>query len=76
MTALLEQAIKAVQQLGEAEQDSMAVAILAEVHASDKGWDARLARSAASIDAMAREAIAEHQRGESQPMEALRVTVD
>jgi hypothetical protein len=68
MTKLLDQALRAVAALPEAEQDALAVAILAEVK-GDESWDRQFGASATQLEHLADEAIAEHRQGRSQPLD-------
>lgn len=68
MTKLLDQALRAVAELPEAEQDALAVAILAEVK-GDESWDRQFGDSATQLERLADEAIAEHRQGRSQPLD-------
>jgi len=69
MTALLEQAVAALQGLPEAAQDHFAVQILAEVNASDDGWERRLVATMPELDQLANEAIREFERRETLPVD-------
>ena len=68
MTKLLEEALRAVAQLPDAEQDALAVAIMAEV-AGDVSWDERFRASADALVRLADEAISEHRAGRSEPLD-------
>ena len=68
MTRLLEQAIAALAQLPDAEQDALARALLDEVGA-DARWEARFAQSGESLADLAGEALAEHRAGRTQPLD-------
>lgn len=68
MTKLLEEALRAVSQLPDAEQDALASAILAEV-AGDAAWDDRFRASASELERLADDAIEEHRRGQSRPLD-------
>ena len=68
MTKLLEEALRAVAKLPDAEQDALASAILAEV-AGDAAWGDRFRASADELEHLANEAIEEHRQGRSQPLD-------
>lgn len=69
MTAMLAEAFARIQQLPEAEQDHFAMLILAEVSAQDDGWNRRLAATLPELDKLAAEALEEHKRGETLPID-------
>lgn len=62
MTALLQQAFAAAQELPESEQDLVAKWLLAEIRAR-AAWDDSFARSHPSLQQMADAALAEHRSG-------------
>jgi hypothetical protein len=66
MTALLEQAIRAASQLSDADQDSLAVRMLAEIAKEDE-FDRALQSTGHLLAKMAQEAIAEHRAGLTLP---------
>ena len=68
MTKLLEQALRAVAELPEAEQDALAAAILAEVN-GDASWDRQFGDSATQLERLADDAITEHRQGRSEPLD-------
>jgi hypothetical protein len=68
MTRLLDQALRALADLPEAEQDALAVAILAEVK-GDETWEQQFGASAAQLERLADEAMSEHREGRSQPLD-------
>ena len=68
MTKLLEQALRAVAELPDAEQDALATAILAEVQGEHE-WDRRFVASAGDLERLADDALAEHRQGRSQPLD-------
>ena len=68
MTKLLEEALRAVAEWSDAEQDALAAAILAEV-AGDAEWDAQFHASAPALARLADEALSEHRQGRSQPLD-------
>jgi hypothetical protein len=68
MTKLLEQALRAVADLPDAEQDALATAILAEVQGEEE-WDRRFGASTGDLAHLADEALAEHRGRRSQPLD-------
>ena len=68
MTKLLEEALRAVSRLPDAEQDALASAILAEV-VGDAAWDDRFRASARELEQLADDAIEEHRRAQSRPLD-------
>ena len=68
MTELLEKAFAEAARLTEEEQDMLARTLLEDFAAEEK-WDATLANSQAKLGALADEALAELDRGETQPLE-------
>ncbi len=68
MTKLMEQALRAVAELPEAEQDALAVSILAEVK-GEEAWDRQFQDSARQLEHLADEALSEHGEGRSTPLD-------
>ncbi|MBS1106759.1 MAG: hypothetical protein H6Q91_2261 [Deltaproteobacteria bacterium] len=68
MTKSLEHVFAIASRLPESEQEDLAAAILAEIEAEDR-FDAALAGSPESLDELADEALAEHRRGKTQPLD-------
>lgn len=68
MTKLLEEAIAAVSQLPEADQDAIAALILKEL-ASEQRWTEAFAKSETQLAQLADEALAEFRQGKTQPLE-------
>jgi hypothetical protein len=68
MTELLRQAIREMEKLPSEEQDALAAWILAEL-ASERRWTQLLNRSQDVLAQLAQEALEEHRRGETQPLE-------
>ncbi len=68
MTQLLETAFKAASQLPEVEQNIMARWILDELGSENK-WERLFAESEDVLDRLADEALAEHEQGETQPLD-------
>lgn len=73
MTALLQKAFAKLQRLPEAEQDHVAVMILAQVEHGDSAWDRSFAESQDMLAMLADEAIAERKRGETEPLDINRM---
>ena len=70
MSTLLEKALKKVVALSPDEQDAIASQILASLDDED-GWKKRFADKRDVIRRMAREALAEDERGETAPLSDL-----
>jgi hypothetical protein len=68
MTKLLEEAIAAVSQLPEIDQDAIAGLILQEL-ASEQRWVKAFAKSETQLAQLADEALAEFKQGKTQPLE-------
>ena len=68
MTELLEKAFAEAARLPEEEQDMLARTLLEDFAAEEK-WDATLANSQDKLGVLADEALAEFDRGETQPLE-------
>jgi hypothetical protein len=68
MTKLLEEAIAAVSQLSEIDQDAIASLILQEL-ASEQRWAEAFAKSETQLAQLADEALAEFKQGKTQPLE-------
>lgn len=67
MTKLFEEAIAAVSQLSEAEQDAIASLILEEL-ASEQRWNKAFAKSESQLAQLAAEALAEFKQGKTKPL--------
>lgn len=67
MTDLLKRAFDAASRLPEEEQDAVAEWLLAEL-ASEEGWDKRFAGTQGALSSLAREALYEHERGETEEL--------
>jgi hypothetical protein len=72
MTRLLQQAFTEAAKLSESEQEVLASRLLAELAAEDE-FDTAIARSSDKLSALAREAIAEHRAGETEPLDPERL---
>lgn len=68
MTSLLEKAFSQASKLSNAEQDLLAKRLLAELEAED-AFDRAILRTTDELSALADEALQEHRRGQSQPLD-------
>lgn len=68
MTDLLKKAFDAASRLSEEEQDAVAEWLLAEL-ASEEKWEERFAESQDVLYLLAREALDEHERGETRDLD-------
>ena len=68
MTDLLRKAFDAASRLPEDEQDAVAEWLLAELR-SEERWEVRFARTQDPLSALAREALAEHEKGETEDLD-------
>ena len=68
MTKLLEEAIAALTQLPESEQDGIASLILQEI-ASEKKWQQAFDKSQSQLEQLAEEALEEFRQGKTLPLE-------
>ena len=68
MTKLLERAFEEAARLPAEEQDSLAEWLLAELR-SEARWSELLESSAPQLEQLAREALAEHARGETKDLD-------
>jgi len=68
MTKALEEVLRQVSRLPEAEQDALAEAIKAEIGA-EKDWDKSFAGSLDVLERLADEAIADHRAGRTKPID-------
>ena len=68
MTQLLERAFTEASKLPDAEQDSFASLLLAELE-SEKRWSKAFASTQAQLATLAEEALAEFQAGQTLPLE-------
>jgi hypothetical protein len=67
MTKLLEEALKEVAKLPEAEQDAVAAILLDEL-ASEQRWAASFAKSQDKLARLAEEALADYKAGRTKPL--------
>lgn len=70
MIGLLEKALKRIEALPEAEQDAIAAQILETIE-DEEEWDRTLRADRERFRALADEALEEHRRGETRPIEDL-----
>lgn len=70
MTGLLETVLKRVESLSQEEQDSIASRIMRDLD-EEEGWEQALRDNPSPLQAMAREAIDEHRRGETRVLDEL-----
>jgi hypothetical protein len=70
MTGLLEKALRRVQSLSPEEQDTIASQIL-QVLDDEETWARSLRERSEPMQSMAREALEEHKRGETRPLDEL-----
>ena len=68
MTALLQKAFAEAAKLSEREQEVLASRLLAEL-ASEDDFDRAVANSSDKVAALAREALAEHRTGQTEPLD-------
>ncbi len=68
MTKALEEVLRQISRLPEAEQDALAEAIKAEIGA-EKDWDKSFAGSLDVLDRLADDAIADHRAGRTKPID-------
>lgn len=68
MTKLLEEAFAAASRLSPSDQDALATAILAEMHAEPR-WQSGFARSGDVLSKLAREAVEEYRAGRTEPLD-------
>ena len=70
MTTLLERALEKVGRLSQEEQDAIASQIL-ETLRDEEEWEKKLAAKGGKLRDLAEEALAEHRRGETRPLDEL-----
>ena len=68
MTDLLKKAFDAVSRLPEEEQDAVAEWLLAEL-ASEENWGAHFSETQEALSVLAREALNEHERDETEDLD-------
>ena len=69
MNGLLEGVLARLDQLEPGGQNELAAVLLAEMEANE-GWDTLFAKSQDELEAMAAEALGEHARGETRPLDS------
>jgi hypothetical protein len=70
MTKLLEKALEKISTLPQDERDAIASQILAELE-DEAAWETRFASRKGKLRRLADEALAEHRRGETRPLDDL-----
>ena len=70
MTGLLEQALRRVESLSPAQQDAIASQII-ETLDDEEAWARRCRENPSALRSLAREALEEHRRGETRPLDEL-----
>ncbi len=70
MTALLQKALRRMESLSEQEQDAIASQII-ETLDDEEGWAQRFNSNPDKLRSLGREAIGEHRRGETRPLDEL-----
>jgi hypothetical protein len=70
MTKLLEKALEKVSRLSQEEQDAIAGQILAELE-DEAAWSKRFATPGDKLRRLAGEALEEHRKGETRPLDDL-----
>ena len=70
MTGLLQEALRRVDSLSSDEQDAIASQIL-ETLDDEEAWARRFRDKPATLQSLAREALEEHRRGETRPLDEL-----
>lgn len=68
MTELLKKAFAEASKLPQDRQDAIAALLLAELE-SDRQWDSAFSRSQQALASLADEALAEHERGETEELD-------
>ncbi len=72
MTELLNEAFAKAAELGQDEQDALARWILGELQ-NERRWDELLSATSDSLATLGDEALAEHRRGDSEPLDPSRL---
>jgi hypothetical protein len=70
MTGLLEQALRRLESLSGEEQDAIASQIM-ETLDDEEAWTRAFEEKPAALKSLAREALEEHRRGETHPLDEL-----
>ncbi len=68
MTVRLEEALKRVQALSQEDQDAIASQIVESLD-DEEAWARRFRERPEVLESLAREALAEHRRGETRPLD-------
>lgn len=68
MTELLRKAFRAAEKLSPEQQDALAAMLLDEIE-SDEHWDESFAASRSQLESLADEALEEHRRGRTNPLD-------
>ena len=71
MTEALKKAFEKAAQLPEADQDALAAAILTEIE-SEEAWESAFSSSQQALGALADEALDEHRKGKTRPLDPRR----
>lgn len=70
MTGLLEEALRRLRSLSDAEQDAIASQII-ETLDDEEAWSLRFRKNPSALRSLAREALEEHRRGETRPLDEM-----
>jgi len=70
MTALLEEALRRLTTLSQEEQDTVAAQILESLE-DEAAWEQRFRQTPSGLRSLADEALEEHRRGETRPIDEL-----
>jgi hypothetical protein len=71
MTGLLEEALRRVETLPADEKDAIAAQILMALNDDDEAWERSFREKPEALRALAKEAMEEHRRGETRPLDEL-----
>jgi hypothetical protein len=70
ITGLLEEALRRLRSLSDVEQDAIASQII-ETLDDEEAWSLRFGKNSSALESLAREALEEHRRGETRPLDEL-----
>lgn len=70
MTGLLEQAVRRAESLSADEQDALAAQIIESIE-DEEAWARQFRENRTALVSLAREAIDEHRRGETHPLDEM-----
>ena len=70
MTGLLQEALRRVESLSQEEQDAIAAQIIDTLD-DEEAWERSFRDKPSALRSLAREAVAEHRRGETRPLDEL-----